>query len=106
MKPGGQILFFEANYWNPQVAAKNFIRPLGRWAGMAECALGLRKYVLMKVASHQGFVDIDIIPYDIGASPNSAVPVESFEVSGIFAGTHSRNQGFVRNALHLGKETW
>ncbi len=65
LKPGGQILFFEANYWNPQVAAKNFIRPLGRWAGIAECELGLRKYVLMKVASHQGFVDIDIIPYDI-----------------------------------------
>jgi len=65
LKPGGQILFFEANYWNPQVAAKNLIRPLGRWAGIAECELGLRKYVLMKVASHQGFVDIDIIPYDI-----------------------------------------
>ena len=65
LKPGGQILFFEANYWNPQVALKNFIRPLGLWAGNAECQVGLRKYILMKVASQQGFVDIDIIPYDI-----------------------------------------
>jgi len=65
LKPGGQILFFEANYWNPQVAAKNFIKPLGRWAGNVECQVGLRKYILMKVASQQGFVDIDIIPYDI-----------------------------------------
>src|SRR5215469_14001463 len=23
LKPGGQLLFFEANYWNPQVAFKN-----------------------------------------------------------------------------------
>ncbi len=65
LKPGGQILFFEANYWNPQVFLKNLIRPLGRWAGNAKCQIGLRKYVLMKVASQQGFVDIDIIPYDI-----------------------------------------
>jgi dolichol-phosphate mannosyltransferase len=65
LKPGGQILFFEANYWNPQVALKNFIRPLVRWAGNAECQVGLRKYILMKVASQQGFVDIDIIPHDI-----------------------------------------
>lgn len=65
LKPGGQILFFEANYWNPQVALKNFIKPIGRWAGNAECQVGLRKYMLMKVASQQGFVDIDIIPYDI-----------------------------------------
>ena len=31
LKPGGQLLFFEANYWNPQVFLKNTIRPLGRW---------------------------------------------------------------------------
>jgi SAM-dependent methyltransferase len=65
LKPGGQMLFFEANYWNPQVFLKSVIRPLGRWAGNAECQLGLRKYLLMKAASRQGFVDIEIIPYDI-----------------------------------------
>lgn len=65
LKPGGQILFFEANYWNLQVFLKTVVPPLGRWAGNAECQVGLRKYILMKVASQQGFVDIDIIPYDI-----------------------------------------
>src|SRR5215510_15217034 len=32
LKPGGQLLFFEANYWNPQVFLKSVIWPLGRWA--------------------------------------------------------------------------
>jgi SAM-dependent methyltransferase len=65
LKPGGHLLFFEANYWNPQVLLKNFIRPFGRWCGDARCQVGMRKYELMKRASHQGFTNIEIIPYDI-----------------------------------------
>jgi SAM-dependent methyltransferase len=65
LKPGGQLLFFEANYWNPQVFLKNTIRPLGRWTGDAECQIGMRKYQLMKQASHQGFTHVEVIPYDI-----------------------------------------
>lgn len=65
LKPGGQLLFFEANYWNPQVLLKNLIRPLGRLSGDARCHVGMRKYELMKRASHQGFTNIEIIPYDI-----------------------------------------
>lgn len=65
LKPGGQLLFFEANYWNPQVSLKNTIRPLGRWAGNADCQVGLRKYRLMQYASQQGFTEIEVIPYDI-----------------------------------------
>jgi len=65
LKPGGQLLFFEANYWNPQVLLKNLIRPVGRWCGDARCHVGMRKYELMKRASHQGFTNIEIIPYDI-----------------------------------------
>ena len=65
LKPGGQLLFFEANYWNPQVAFKNAIPALGRRWGNAECQVGLRKYKLMKIASRQGFTEIDVIPYDI-----------------------------------------
>jgi len=65
LKPGGQLLFFEANYWNPQVFLKNMIRPLGRWSGDAECQIGMRKYQLMKQSSHQGFTHIEVIPYDI-----------------------------------------
>jgi dolichol-phosphate mannosyltransferase len=65
LKPGGQLLFFEANYWNPQVFLKNCIHPIGRWAGNAHCEIGMRKYKLMQMASHQGFTHVDVIPYDI-----------------------------------------
>ena len=65
LKPGGQLFFFEANYWNPQVFAKCTVPPLGRLAGHAECQVGLRKYKLMQAASHQGYSDIHIVPYDI-----------------------------------------
>ena len=65
LKPGGQLLFFEANYWNPQVFIKNTIRPVGRWAGDAPCQIGMRKFQLMKQASHQGFTHAELVPYDI-----------------------------------------
>jgi dolichol-phosphate mannosyltransferase len=65
LKPGGQLLFFEANYWNPQVALKNAIPWLGRKTGNASCQIGLRRYQLMKMASRRGFTEIDVIPYDI-----------------------------------------
>jgi len=65
LKPGGQFLFFEANFWNPQVFAKSIVRPLGKWAGNADCQVGMRKYELLRVASHQGFSHVDVIPYDI-----------------------------------------
>ena len=65
LKPGGQLLFFEANYWNPQVFLKSTIRPIGRYAGDADCQVGMRKFQLMKRASHQGFTHVEIVPYDI-----------------------------------------
>jgi dolichol-phosphate mannosyltransferase len=65
LKPGGQLLFFEANYWNPQVFLKTTIRAVGRWMGNARCQIGMRKFELMKRASHQGFTHIEIVPYDI-----------------------------------------
>jgi SAM-dependent methyltransferase len=63
LKPGGQILFFEANYWNPQAIVKSLLP--ARWVGQASCHAAMRKYRLMQSASQQGFVDIDVIPYDI-----------------------------------------
>ncbi len=65
LKPGGQLLFFEANHWNPQVFLKNVIPLFGRWAGHARCQVSMRKYRLMKAASHQGFTDIEVVPFDI-----------------------------------------
>jgi SAM-dependent methyltransferase len=65
LKPGGQILFFEANHWNPQVFAKNAIPAVGHWAGQPRCQTAMRKYELMKAASRQGFTQIEITPFDI-----------------------------------------
>lgn len=65
LKPGGQILFFEANHWNPQVFVKNTVPAIGQWAGHARCQAPMRKYKLMKTASHQGFTNIEVIPFDI-----------------------------------------
>jgi SAM-dependent methyltransferase len=65
LKPGGQILFFENNLLNPQVFLKNAIPRLGRLLGQARCQVGMSKFEFLRIASHQGFVDIDVIPYDI-----------------------------------------
>jgi SAM-dependent methyltransferase len=65
LKPGGQILFFEANHWNPQVFAKNAVPAIGRWAGHAPCQAPMRKYRLMQTASRQGFTNIEVVPFDI-----------------------------------------
>lgn len=65
LKPGGQILFFENNLWNPQVFLKTRVRAIGRWAGNASCQVGMRKFEFLRRASHQGFVNVDVIPYDI-----------------------------------------
>jgi len=76
LKPGGQILFFESNYWNPQVFVKNHVKSIGRWAGEASCQVGMRRYQLLKAASHQGFTNIEIIPYDIlhPRTPRALIP--------------------------------
>jgi len=65
LKPGGQLLFFEANFWNPQVFVKSLVRPVGRWAGNAACQIGMRRFELVHEASRAGYVEIDVIPYDI-----------------------------------------
>jgi dolichol-phosphate mannosyltransferase len=77
LKPGGQLLFFESNYWNPQVFVKNHVRTIGRWSGEAPCQVGMRRYSLMKAASHQGFTNLEIIPYDIihAGTPRFMVPM-------------------------------
>ncbi|MDQ2713102.1 MAG: glycosyltransferase [Acidobacteriota bacterium] len=65
LKPGGQILFFEANHWNPQVFIKNVIPLIGRWAGQSRCQAPMRKYRLLKTASEQGYTNVEIVPFDI-----------------------------------------
>jgi GT2 family glycosyltransferase len=59
------MLFFENNFWNPQVLAKSALRLAARCCGYVSSQIGLRKYDLMRAASHSGFTDIDVIPYDL-----------------------------------------
>ena len=80
LKPGGQLLFFEANLWNPQVLLKNTIPPLGRMTGQASCQIGMRRYRLLQETSRQGLVEVEVIPYDIlhPRTPASLIrPVQS-----------------------------
>ncbi|MGE5646102.1 MAG: bifunctional class I SAM-dependent methyltransferase/glycosyltransferase family 2 protein [Acidobacteriota bacterium] len=74
LKPGGQIFFFEANFWNPQVFVKSILPPVRRWAGDASCQSGMRRFKLMHAASQQGFTEIQVIPYDI-VHPLTPAPV-------------------------------
>lgn len=75
LKPGGQLLFFEPNFWNPQVLLKSIVPGLGRALGQARCQSGLRRWRLMYAASQQGFTQVDIVPYDIlhPATPRSLI---------------------------------
>ena len=65
LKPGGQLMFFENNFWNPQVFVKTVVPPVGRWWGNASCQVGLRRPEMLKAASSAGFSQVDITPYDI-----------------------------------------
>ena len=100
LKPGGRLLFFEANYWNPQVGLKQTIRPLGRWWGNADCQLGLRRYKLMKIASQQGFRDIDIVPYDI-VHPSTPRPLVRMLQSLAFMMEHAPVVREMSGALYI-----
>ncbi len=65
LKPGGRLLAFEANFWNPQVLAKSLVRPLGRWAGNPSCQVGMRRFRILQTLSQEGFVEAEATPYDI-----------------------------------------
>ncbi len=63
LKPGGQLLFFEKNIWNPKILLKTLFSPIERWSGIETYPIGLSRYQLMKLASHQGFINIEIVPF-------------------------------------------
>jgi dolichol-phosphate mannosyltransferase len=65
LKPGGQLLFFEANYANPQVWTKAHSRLIARWAGNAAHQIALHKTDLAGSLRREGFEETVIVPYDI-----------------------------------------
>jgi dolichol-phosphate mannosyltransferase len=76
LKPGGQLLFLEANHWNPQVFAKAHSRRLARWSRNAECQIALRASEVHNAANTEGLEEIVIVPYDIlhPRTPQRLVP--------------------------------
>jgi dolichol-phosphate mannosyltransferase len=76
LKPGGQMLFLEANYWNPQVFAKAHSRRLARWSRNAECQIALRELRVREAAAREGLEEIVVVPYDIlhPRTPRRLVP--------------------------------
>jgi dolichol-phosphate mannosyltransferase len=76
LRPGGQMLFFEANYWNPQVFLKAQSIRLARWSGNAECQIALRKPAVKRALARQGFIEGVVVPYDIlhPRTPAALVP--------------------------------
>jgi dolichol-phosphate mannosyltransferase len=76
LKPGGQLLFLEANYWNPQVFAKAHSRRLARWSRNAECQVALRESEIRVAASYEKLEEVVVVPYDIlhPRTPKRLVP--------------------------------
>ena len=76
LRSGGQLLFFEANYWNPQVFAKAQSVRVARWSRNAECQIALRKAAVGRALDRQGFTDRVVVPYDIlhARTPSALVP--------------------------------
>jgi SAM-dependent methyltransferase len=76
LKPGGQLLFFEANYWNPQVFVKAQSVRLAARSGNANCQIALRKAALARAIEGHRFVDSEIVPFDIlhPRTPRAIVP--------------------------------
>lgn len=76
LRPGGHLLFFEANYWNPQVFVKAQSVRVARWSRNAECQVALRKPAVSHALKRQGFTDAIVVPYDIlhARTPGRLVP--------------------------------
>ena len=102
LKPGGQLLFFEANYWNPQVFLK--IDASGRSAAgpaTRDCQIGMRKFQLMKRASHQGFTHVEVVPVRHRASAHAAALIRAVQSIAFILEHAPRGPRSVRHALHL-----
>src|SRR3989338_9218596 len=70
LKPGGAVLFFELNPWNPYYRLRRFIQMLIpiRWRRPAE-ALSLNHLQILSVFSETGYTHIHATPYDFLYAP-------------------------------------
>jgi len=87
LRPRGGMLFFEANYWNPQVFMKAQSVRLARWSGNSGCQIALRKPMLSVALRRQRFVDPVVVPYDI-LHPRTPAPLVPALQSAAFVAEH------------------
>ncbi len=68
LKPGGQILLFEINPWNPFYILRRFLTKIFFLKGRSESG-SINRIDLFTVLSEIGFVGIKILPYDFVFPP-------------------------------------
>ena len=64
LKPGGQILFFDPNPWNPYYRVRRFVSKIFLFFKQAEKNESLNRIDLFALLSEAGYIKIKILPYD------------------------------------------
>ena len=97
LKPGGQILFFDPNPWNPYYRVRRMVSKLFFLAKGAEKNESLNRVDLFTLLSEAGYIKIKILPYDFLFPPvpkvllwpmqNLSLILENFPYVRNFAGS-------------------
>ena len=97
LRPGGQILFFDPNPWNPYYRLRRLISKLFFFFGKADNNESLNRVDLFTLLSEAGYIKIKILPYDFLFPPvpklllwpmqNLSLILENFPYVRNFAGS-------------------
>ncbi|HIB94051.1 MAG TPA: hypothetical protein EYO60_07120, partial [Candidatus Lambdaproteobacteria bacterium] len=97
LKPGGQILFFDLNPWNPYYRIKRLVSKLFFFLEQSEKNESLNRVNLFVLLSEAGYIKIKILPYDFLFPPipkillwpmqNLSLILENFPYVRNFAGS-------------------
>jgi dolichol-phosphate mannosyltransferase len=97
LKPGGQILFFDPNPWNPYYRVRRLVSKLFFLVKGAEKNESLNRVDLFTLLSEAGYIKIKILPYDFLFPPvpkillwpmqNLSLILENFPYVRNFAGS-------------------
>ena len=64
LKPGGQILFFDPNPWNPYYRVRRFVSKIFLFFKRSAKNKSLNRIDLFTLISEAGYIKIKILPYD------------------------------------------
>ena len=97
LKPGGQVLFFDPNPWNPYYRMRKLVSKLFFFAKHSEKNESLNRVDLFSLFSEAGYIKIKILPYDFLFPPipkmllwpmqNLSLILENFPYVRNFAGS-------------------